>query len=88
MSGLTTRLPHLGFPLLLSTVMSTTVVILHFTTQPISPGSFIPALVAVNSAYYLVRYFKRLADINRDALAGGDAWPATPLFPAETEHSN
>jgi hypothetical protein len=89
--GLTSTPPRLGVPLLLSTALWTTVIILHFFVVGAPAYSYASmiwqAFVATGSAYYLLRYFQRHAAINCAVLAGGDAWPVVPLFPGRVKHS-
>lgn len=87
MRGLTIMPPRLGFPLLLSTILSIATVDFHFLAKPSSIPMlpFIPAYIAANSGYFLVRYLQRCVALKRAGLAGGDTWPTVPLFPGKIE---
>jgi hypothetical protein len=87
MRGLSTEPPRLALPLLLLAILSTVTTVLHVVIEPTFESlPFIPATTAVYSGYYLVRYLRRRAEVKREMLAGGDAWPVAQLFPGPSEH--
>jgi hypothetical protein len=87
MRGLATDPPGLGSPLLLLVISAMATLVLHLMSESIHPGLVVLPCVALNSSYYLVRYFQRRGIIQRDAVAGGDAWPVAQLFPGKAEHT-
>jgi hypothetical protein len=87
MRGLSTEPPRLALPLLLLAIFSTATVVLHVVVQPtFESPPFTTAMTAVYSGYYFVRYLRRRAEVEREMLAGGDAWPVARLFPGPSEH--
>jgi hypothetical protein len=90
MRGLSTGPPRLALPLLLLAILSTVTAVLHVVVEPtfesLDSLPFIPAMTAVYSGDYLVRYLRRRAEVKREMLAGGDAWPVAQLFPGPREH--
>jgi hypothetical protein len=90
MRGLSTGPPRLALPLLLLAILSSVTAVLRVVVEPtfesLDSLPFIPAMTAVYSGYYLVRYLRRRAEIKCEILAGGDAWPVAQLFPGPREH--